>query len=107
MTNIYVKKQGCKYNIVVDGHASESHTADGNVVCAAVSMLVQTLAQNIIDEEIKKTVYDVDINFNDGHAEINFVAKNHYSAKIYTVFSTIYRGFQLLQNNYPQIVHIR
>lgn len=106
MTEIVTSKHGKKYNITVDGHASEAHRAEGNIVCAAVSMLVQTLAQNIIDEQINKNVFDVQINFSDGHALIKFTAKNSMSARIFTIYNTVIRGFMLLEKNYPEIIKI-
>lgn len=85
--------------VIVSGHAGyDEHGKD--IVCAAVSILAQTLIETII----KKT--DVKINYviQSGYIEIECKRK---SRDVQLLFDAFFIGLQMLAANYPNNVQIK
>lgn len=65
------------YEIIMDGHASEYHTPDGNIVCAAVSALTYNLIASI--EKLTGAVIHTDEKDEGGLMYINISHCSEYS----------------------------
>lgn len=53
MTRIIINSEPGKYDITIDGHAEKVNEGEGNILCAAISMISQTFLQCMMDEEEK------------------------------------------------------
>lgn len=94
-----------KFKVTVMGHA-QSGEVGHDLVCAATSMLVYTLAANITNlaQCTHKMYRRPVINLDDGSAELSLhpIRKGLPIAQI--VFDSICAGFELLSKNYPDKV---
>lgn len=61
MTKITIKRNKNGHKIICDGHAYEAHGADGNLVCAAVSTIAQTIAYYLYNNSDKAQISDITI----------------------------------------------
>ena len=97
ITVIYYRK----YNrVTVEGHA-QSGEAGHDIICAAASILVYTLAANVQNMEASGRVRDTVLKLNPGSAEIACKASNKYKAVVELVFSTVCAGFEILAADCP------
>ena len=91
-----------QYNrVTVEGHAGagpEGH----DLVCAAVSSLVLTLAGNVAYMEAQEAVWNVITELNEGNAEIQCTANRRYKDSVEQIFRAICVGFELLATKYPK-----
>lgn len=93
MTKIKYKQLKNSFQIVADGHAG--YAAYGSdIVCASVSILLQTLMARL-DDVCDKCTIDV----LDGHVEI-------YAEGGMESFRTILTGLQMIAEEYPSHVSI-
>lgn len=86
--------------ITVDGHALYGEKGK-DIVCAAVSILTYTLAENLNGISTANAVFE------EGHSAIVCgksccAVKN--AAQIDTAFDVICKGYKLLMENYPEHV---
>lgn len=101
MTKITIKRNKNGHKIICDGHAYEAHVADGNLVCAAVSTIAQTIAYYLYNNSDKAQIGDITLK--DGF----FVAS--YTTDYDDVkngIEAILSGFSLISDSYPDIVKI-
>lgn len=101
MTKITIKRNKNGHEIICDGHAYEAHVDDGNLVCAAVSTIAQTIAYYLYNNSDKTQIGDITLK--DGF----FVAS--YTTDYDDVkngIEAILSGFSLISDSYPNIVKI-
>lgn len=82
------------------GHAG-SAPAGKDLLCAASTALIYTLAQNITDAADKLENQPV-IDIREGAAKVSCTPKKLYLPGILVVYQTILTGFEVLAANYPQ-----
>ena len=70
MTKITIKRNKNGHKIICDGHAYEAHGADGNLICAAVSTIAQTIAYYLYNNSDKAQISDITIK--DGFFSANY-----------------------------------
>ena len=101
MTKITIKRNKNGHKIICDGHAYEAHRADGNLVCAAVSTIAQTIAYYLYNNSDKAQIGDITLK--DGF----FVASYTTDCNdIKNGVEAILSGFLLINDSYPDIVNI-
>ena len=86
--------------VTVKGHAG-SGPEGHDLVCAAVSALVLTLAGNVSYMEAQEAVRNVVINLKEGDAEIQCTAYRRYKDSVEQIYRAICAGFELLATKYP------
>ena len=86
--------------VAVEGHAHSGEVGH-DLVCAAASALICTLAafaRNTLNATQSESCA---IKLNSGDAEVSCEAKGAYKSAITLVFDSICAGFELLAQNYP------
>lgn len=101
MTKITIEKSPLGRNIKIRGHAGSCSSPKNSIICAAVSMLVQTLAQNICDAEDEGIADIIDVTLKSGEADISYITD---SDSVNIAADGICRGFELLADSYPEAV---
>lgn len=89
------------YVLTVSGHAY-SGAAGQDLVCAAASMLAQTLAANVQNLEADGCVREMTVQLDNGSAEIRCLPCSRYRNVVALVYDTVCTGFQLLAKDYPE-----
>ncbi len=87
----------------VRGHAGAGEPGE-DIVCAAVSILVMTLLENIRELEAEGLVTVRTLGMGPGSATLWCEAAQEHRQKLEAVFTTIGKGFQLLGNEAGQFV---
>ena len=100
MTKITIKRNKNGHEIICDGHAYEAHKAGGNLVCAAVSTIAQTIAYYLYNNTDKA---DGDITLKDGFFSASYITDYD---DIKNGVEAILSGFSLISDSYPDIVKI-
>lgn len=99
----YNKECG-KLKLTVSGHAGAAPLGQ-DIVCAAVSILVQTLAQHIKNIYVRGDLQkEPVIILEHGQANICCVPKKTAKTKLRHCFETVYTGFWLLAQTYPEYI---
>lgn len=101
MTKITIKRNKNGHKIICDGHAYEAHGADGNLVCAAVSTIAQTIAYYLYHNTSKARIGDITLK--DGFFSASYITDYN---DIKNGVEAILSGFSLISDNYPDIVKI-
>ncbi|MCH5325536.1 MAG: ribosomal-processing cysteine protease Prp [Eubacterium sp.] len=101
MTKIRFFAENGKILLIADGHASEGHKEDGNIICAAESMLIQTIAKNVIEADDEGTAKNIQVDLLDGHA---IIACDTSDIDLIAAVKGIAKGFELLSECYPNII---
>lgn len=108
MTTINIEKTNLGRNISVSGHAStvndETSSADGRIICTAVSTITQTLAQYLLDAEDLGTADIIDITLKSGNARISYITDDD---SVNIGADAICRGFWLLGDSFPDRVCVQ
>lgn len=102
MTRIKIKSAPGIYNIKISGHAEKVNDGEGNLLCAAVSTLSQTLLQCMIDLKSKGEV-EMSYEMGDGYLNIHLRYK---SERVRGYLEAIETGFLLLQNSYEKNIFV-
>lgn len=89
------------HNILCKGHAYEASSPEGNLVCAAVSTVSQTIAYYLYSHDYN--LKDKDILLKDGECSITYSTADK---GIITGVEAISTGFDMISDNYPDIVKI-
>lgn len=90
-----------KHRLTVTGHA-KSGEMGYDLVCAAVSALVLTLASNAENIAANKDTENHTIHIASGNAEIICNPSEKMEGVVSLMFETICTGFELLQKLYPE-----
>lgn len=101
MTKIIISAQDNAYDICVCGHADKVNSGEGNILCAAVSMLAQTMIQMLRDMESKEIIKHKE-QITDGMVRLICVIEEEHKKYVKGVISTIETGFLLLQEKYAE-----
>lgn len=88
----------CSECIIIDGHAGYAEPGQ-DIVCAAVSALVQTLIQSIEDLTSDKITYDI----SPGWADIKH---GNLSQRAKLLVDSFFVGVEMIANEYPYNVRI-
>lgn len=88
------------FSLTIDGHAGSAPKGE-DLVCAAVSMLAFTLEAAVKDhmETLLPSVYHAD-----GKIVIRCTPAPRHKKTCRTIFRTIFAGFELLGQQYPEYV---
>ena len=98
---IYVEYDRKKNNIKVKGHA-QSGDAGHDLVCAATTIIVYTLASNVAQlSSDKSKVRRPIINLGEGKAEIGCSPVHGMTAVVTLILDCICQGFDILAKQYP------
>lgn len=101
MTKITIKRNKNGHEIICDGHAYEAHGADGNLVCAAVSTIAQTIAYYLYHNTSKARIGNITLK--DGFFSASYTTDYD---DIKNGVEAILSGFSLISDSYPDIVKI-
>jgi len=85
------------------GHATSAPTGK-DLVCAAVSGLVYTMAWNVAELVSQGNAAHQQLRLSEGDALIACVPKKGMANVVTLVFDSVCSGFALLQNFYPEQV---
>ena len=101
MIEITYEKQA--NTLTVTGHAGAGRKGE-DIVCAAVSALVLTLAENLRDLHRTGTAKSCFIDVRQGAAELRCVPTRGLEAVVQCIFGAICCGFELVQQMHPKYV---
>jgi uncharacterized protein YsxB (DUF464 family) len=104
MTTIKIDKFDNRVLVEITGHAG--YRPGNDIVCAAVSMLTSTLAQCVMDEEMQGNITIDYMELQDGNVNMDFNYIDSAAQKIETVIETVYTGFELLAEKYPDYISL-
>ena len=96
-----------KLCLTVTGHAGSDEKGK-DLVCAAVSALVYTLAENVCRMCADKTrVRRPVVELSEGNAKIACAPVHGMQAVTALVFDSVCAGFDVLAAQYPQYIHYK
>ena len=89
----------------VEGHA-ETAEAGHDLVCAAVTILVRTLAANVLElsAEERRYVRYPEVSMEEGKARVSCKPVHRFTNMVELIFDSVIRGFVLLSEQYPEAV---
>ncbi len=75
MTRVRIDKSGLGRDIYITGHCANenSGSTEATLVCAAMTTLAQTIAQNVFDSEDTGDTDIIDVTLRSGQAVISYV----------------------------------
>ncbi len=101
---------GCdRYTVTADGHAGAG-TVGNDIVCAAVSVLMDTLCECLLYAASVRSIYDPQIARDSGHYRIEVAMpdkRTYEGVEAYSVLATVLRGLRLVEEAYPAHVKIQ
>lgn len=93
-----------QYNrVCVEGHAQAGSKGE-DLICAAVSILTRTLAENARQMEKAGLTGRVSIEIEDGHAYVRCPAKYGSQATVSSIMQAVCAGYQILADEFPEHV---
>lgn len=97
----HMPETGGTYSLTVTGHAD--YEDDGfDAVCASISTLIYTLAQNVKDaDDLGMLRRHPTLKLEDGDARIKARPVLEKESMIAMMFTVIFRGVELIAANYP------
>lgn len=100
-------KQNRSVTLRINGHAGAAPKGE-DTVCASVSILGYTFAKYVYDMKLKKRLKkEPIIELEDGNFNISArVRADDFAEALHALF-VIQTGFVLLENQYPEYVHIK
>lgn len=104
MTEAYFCEWDDEAEIEITGHAGFNPGND--IVCASCSILTFTLLQTIKEMEIDNDVTINEERDEDGYFFLRFKYVPGVKSEIETVLRVIENGFALLEEHYPDNVHL-
>ena len=93
------------HRLTVKGHAHSGEKGH-DLVCAAVSGLVLTAAENVSSFVTQGNARNPVIRVQEGNAEISMSPKSNMRNVATLMLDTICTGFQVYQNLYPENVRL-
>ena len=107
MLNITVNSKEHKFKMT--GHANYAEQGK-DIVCSAASILFYTACETVkmLEDEAfeSKPVFYIDDSDEGVTASIECIPKKDYTAVIDTIYQTIFNGYKLLAEGYPNNVQI-
>ena len=101
---VEIKYDQQNHRVTVTGHAGSGQKGH-DLVCASVTTLVLTLAQDIEDLIQRGAAADPVVDIQEGHAELACTAMAGWDAVVQLVFDTLCAGFHGLSEAQPE--HVR
>lgn len=95
-----------KFDLRVTGHAGAAPRGE-DLVCAAVTMLARTFAENAKQMDKAGIVSGVHIELEEGNAHVWCRPAKKYRAVAASVLQAICIGFEILEREYPEYVKFR
>lgn len=93
-----------KYNrLTAKGHAYSGEEGH-DLVCAAVSALMLTMAGNVSVLSRNRSAREPSINLGKGDAEVSCKPIRRMGNVVTLMFDTVCTGFQLLADQYPEYI---
>ena len=105
MTTVYYDDRNLI--LTAKGHAGYAKNKEPDIVCSAVSMLLFTLAENLL--KLPETTQKIPpkIRFDSGDVKISFYAHREYYKEVKKMFDFILTGFRLLEHRYPENIKVK
>ena len=97
MTKVIERRENEVTDFIIDGHAEKVNQDEGNILCAAVSMLGQTLL-----ECWWRMDANVRTESRDGHIAGRYYPDDENSEEIENLLKFTKTGFCLLKSRYPE-----
>jgi uncharacterized protein YsxB (DUF464 family) len=94
------------HKISVKGHARSGEPGK-DLICSAVSILVHTMAHNLLVYEKAGACTDVSVRVEKGDAEFSFSIVKEHEDYVETSLASVATGFFLLADDYPEFVTFR
>lgn len=93
------------HRLAVTGHA-ETGEMGTDLVCAAATILVRTLAVNVLELATteKRYVREPYIKLEEGEAEVSCKPVHRYASMVELIYDSVIRGLVLLSQQYPEAV---
>ena len=89
--------------MTIEGHAHSAEPGH-DLVCAAVSALVYTLAANVRELESGGKVHFAYARLESGDAEIGCTPKGKHAALVGCILNAVCVGFEMLARQYPEYI---
>ncbi|MCH5325526.1 MAG: ribosomal-processing cysteine protease Prp [Eubacterium sp.] len=104
MTEIKVNKTLLGRHISVVGHADRAgDMTKGNLICAALSILTQTMAENLLAAEDEGRADIITLDLKSGEADMEYITDDE---SVNSAFDAGVTGFALLAERYPETVSL-
>ena len=92
-----------RHELIVEGHAD--HDAKGkDIVCSAVSMLVNTLGRTIKDMKHEKKLKKAYVRIEPGYAELRCKPIKSFKPNLTLILDSSFKTLGALQTGYPECV---
>ena len=101
MIQIRVRNQNDKTEMVIQGHAG--YHPGNDIVCAAVSALVNTLAQRVLQDFEAAKIESKFIKLKSGDSRVAYIGRDPI---LHQITATILDGLKGIENSYPQHLKI-
>ncbi len=102
MTVVSLKKTTLGRSLCIDGHADRTDDAvKGNLVCAALSIIAQTMAENLMNAEDEGKADIITLDLRSGRAEIEYITDDE---EVNAAFDALVTGIELLADRFPETV---
>lgn len=103
MTRVRIDRSRLGRDIYITGHCQNEgdSSKEASLVCAALTTLAQTIAQNVYDSEDTGDTDIIDVTLKSGQAIISYVTDDE---GLNTAVDGISKGFFMLAENYPEYV---
>ena len=89
--------------ISVEGHANYGKKGQ-DTVCAAVSILVFTLYRKLLDLQRKVFIHNFYHSIEKGNCQLDFEVDEEYGSEVSSAVETVFGGFFILEENFPECV---
>ncbi|MBE6609038.1 MAG: ribosomal-processing cysteine protease Prp [Ruminococcaceae bacterium] len=107
-----------RFYLEVSGHACEERDGvyempsanredESALACAAVSILVLTAAEKIARLDSEGAFYNAGITVESGYCCFDLETRDEYSDTLSSLLDTLIVGFELLEENYPDLVSVQ
>jgi uncharacterized protein YsxB (DUF464 family) len=96
---VYRDKLGCWTGFKSEGHAMQAGNSKYDLVCAAISMHLQT-----IEYSLSKLITDIKIEKNDGYLELIF--KSNEDVRLGGIEYIFLNGIEILHDNYKNSIKV-
>lgn len=104
MTEITAEKNLLGRKLSITGHADRTEDmTSGNLICAALSILTQTMAENLLSAEDEGRADIITLDLHSGEAVMDYITDDD---SVNNAFDAMMTGFALLAERYPETVRV-
>ncbi len=100
-----ISGHACRENDGVYGMPEEDNGEDA-LACAAVSILVMTALEKVKALDGEGAFSNASVTVEAGYACFDLEAREEYAEETRHIFDVIMLGFELLEENYPELVNV-